>query len=196
MYCGTCGLRGLQAAGLLVDGSVSLPTHEVSQYQCWQVGDQGRAPVLMSWREDSTVAPASTSVHVVERAPPNGCLQCLCPHGESQMPPNPPRGSPRSACGSDPGSFQITASALGSGVCAILCVPFKSGVSVSHSPLALPEVNPTGLKAKRSGGSSSWCRTLGLWSPMWGSDPSLLGENLRNYNYPPVCGSPARGCGS
>ena len=86
MYCGTCGLRGLQAAGLLVGGSGSLPTQGVSQYWCWQVGDQGRAPVLMSWREDSTVAPASTSVHVVERAPqmpassvcvPTGSPRCL-----------------------------------------------------------------------------------------------------------------------
>ena len=30
-----------------------------------------------------------------------------------------------------PGSFQITASALGPGACEILCAPFKSGVSIS-----------------------------------------------------------------
>ena len=26
-----------------------------------------------------------------------------------------------------------------------------------------------------------------LWSPMWGSDYSLLGENLYTYNYPAIC---------
>ena len=48
--------------------------------------------------------------------------------------------SPRSSGGSDPGSFQITASALAPGVCEILCASFKSGTSISHSPLALPKV--------------------------------------------------------
>ena len=83
------------------------------------------------------MAPTSTSVLVVGQGPPNGFLQCLSPQGESQMPPDTPRGSPRSACGSDPDSFQIIASALGLGVCEILCSPFKSGVSISPSPLAL-----------------------------------------------------------
>ena len=36
-------------------------------------------------------------------------------------------GSLRSTGGSDPGSFQITASALVPRVCEILCAPFKSG---------------------------------------------------------------------
>ena len=34
---------------------------------------------------------------------------------------------PRSAGGSDAGSFQITASVLGPGACKILCAPFNSG---------------------------------------------------------------------
>ena len=33
---------------------------------------------------------ASTSVHVVERAPQNGCHQCLCPQGQLQLPPASP----------------------------------------------------------------------------------------------------------
>ena len=37
-------------------------------------------------------------------------------------------GSPRSTAGSDPGSFQIIASALGPGACEILYAPFKSEV--------------------------------------------------------------------
>ena len=77
---------------------------------------------------------ACTSVHVVEGPPRNGCFQGLCPQWESQLPPSFLGGSPRSAGGSDPGSFHITASALGPRACEILSAPFKCGVSISHSP--------------------------------------------------------------
>ena len=49
------------------------------------------------------------------------------------------------------------------------------------------------FKAKCSGGSFSWHITHRLWSPPWGSDPSLLGENLCNGNIPLVCGLPTQG---
>jgi len=45
----------------------------------------------------------------------------------------------------DPGSFQITASALGLGGCEILFVLYKSEVSISHDPLGLLNVNPAGF---------------------------------------------------
>ena len=89
------------------------------------------------------MALASTSVHVIEQAPKDSCASvcvrrtscnCLLPHQET----------PRSDGGSDSGSFQITASGLSPGVCEFVCIS-KSGVSVSHSPLALPEVSPAGL---------------------------------------------------
>ena len=48
--------------------------------------------------------------------------------------------------GSDPDFFQITSSALGPGVCEILCVSFKSQVCISQSSLALLKISPTGLK--------------------------------------------------
>ena len=38
--------------------------------------------------------------------------------------------------------------ALGLGVCEILCVPSKSGISISYSPLALLKVCPTGLQSQ------------------------------------------------
>lgn len=53
------------------------------------------------------------------------------------MSPASPGDSPRSADGSDLGSFQIAASVLGPGTCEILCATFKSGVSISHSPAGL-----------------------------------------------------------
>ena len=116
------------------------------------------------------MALASTRVHMVDRAPQNGCCQCLCPQDELQLPPASPGDSPRSAGRSDPGSFQITA-ALHPGVCEILCEPFKSGVSISHSPLSLPKVIPTGLQSQTSGGLSSWCRTPRAREPDIGLRP-------------------------
>ena len=65
---------------------------------------------------------------------------------ESQLPPASLGGSPRSASGFHPSSFQITASALGLGMCEILHVPFKTRVSVSYSPLAVLYASPTGLE--------------------------------------------------
>ena len=94
------------------------------------------------------MALASTIVFVVEQSSQNGCPQCLCLQGELQLPPASPGGSPRSAGGSDPGSFQITASSMGPGVCEILCAPFESGVSISLSPLGPSEVNSAGLQGQ------------------------------------------------
>ena len=126
------------------------------------------------------MALASTSVHVVAGAPKNGCRQSLCPQGELKLTPASPGDSPRSAGRFDPGSYQITASALGPRVCEILCVAFRSGVSISPSPLGPPKVSPIGLKTKYSGGLSSRCRTPRLGSLTWTSDLSLLWENLCN----------------
>ena len=79
---------------------------------------------------------ASAGTNVVEQDPQNSCCQCLHPQGESQLPPAFLGDSLRSASGSDPGVFQITASILELGACEVLHMPFKSGVSVSYSPLA------------------------------------------------------------
>ena len=146
--------------------------------------------------EDSKMVLTNTSVHLVEGVLKNGCHQCLWPQGEPQLPPASLGGSPRSVGKSDPGSFWITACALGLRACEILCASFKSGVSISHSPLALLKVRPAAFKAKCSGGLSCWCRTPGLGSPMWSSDHSLLGKNLCNCNYLPICGLSTWGCGA
>ena len=75
------------------------------------------------------------------------------------MPPASFGGSPRSVSRSDPGSFHITAFALGPRVCKILCVPFKSEVSTSYSPLTLAKVSPASLQSQTFWGLSSQCRT-------------------------------------
>ena len=103
--------------------------------------------------------------------------------------------SPSSTSGTDLGSFQITPSVLGLRACEILLLLFKSRVSVSYSPLALSYASPTGLQSQMLWGLIFWCNT-GLGSPVWGLDPSLLGENLCNCDCSPFCMSPTWGCGS
>ena len=56
----------------------------------------------------------------------NGCLDSLCFQQESQFPSASLKDSSRSEIGSDPGSFQITASVFGLGECGILHAPFKA----------------------------------------------------------------------
>ena len=80
------------------------------------------------------------------RSSPKWPLPVSTSQKESQLPPASPEGSPRSTIGSDPGTFQITASALGLGACEILQVPFKSRVSLPYSPPAIPY--PTGLQSQ------------------------------------------------
>ena len=94
------------------------------------------------------MALASTSVHVVERTPQSGCCQFLCPQGELKLHPASPEDSPRSAAGSEPGSFQIPAAPLSPRAREILCAPSKSGVSVSYNPLGHLKVSPTGLQSQ------------------------------------------------
>ena len=76
---------------------------------------------------------ASTSVHGVEQAPKTAATS-VCPQCELQLPPA-SWGTTSSAGASDSGSFQIAASALGPLAGGILCAPFKTGASISHSPL-------------------------------------------------------------
>ena len=140
---------------------------------------------------------ASTSVHTVEWAPKNACCQCLCPQGELQLPPASLGDSPTSSGGSEPGSFQMTASALGPGACEILCEPFKNGVSISHSSLGLPKVSPIGLQSQTFWGLDFLMQDPRAEVPHVGLRPSLFGENLCNCNYSFLWGgSPTWGYGS
>ena len=70
---------------------------------------------------------------MLERASKNGwpTSQWLCNQGELQLLSVSLDDSARSEGWSDPGSCQITDSALGPRACEILCVPFKSEVFIS-----------------------------------------------------------------
>ena len=113
----------------------------------------------------------STSVLVVGCTPQNGCCQCLCLQGKFQLHSGSAGGSPRSASVFDPDSFQITASAL-SFQASLLCVPFKSGISVSHSPLGLPKASSFSLQSQTFLGlvfSTSSAPRLGSPMRIWTS---------------------------
>ena len=88
-----------------------------------------------------------TSVHMVEAASKNDCHQCLYPQDELHLPVASLGDSPRLAGRSGPGSYQMTAFALGPRACEILCVPFKSEVSIFPSPVGLPKLSPVGWGA-------------------------------------------------
>ena len=138
---------------------------------------------------------ANTSVLMVAWTTQNGFHQCRYPQGELHLPPISLGSSPILAGRSDPGSFQITSSSLSPGACEILCMPLKTGVLISHSPLALWEVIPTGLQSQLF-----WGLIFPVQAP-WAEDPdvrlgSLLGENICNCNYSPNFGTPTQGYGS
>ena len=142
------------------------------------------------------MALVSTSVFIMVWAPKTVCCPCLCPLSESQLHPASQGGSPKSASGYDPCSFHITASVQGPIVCEILCVLFMGGVFISHSPLALLKVSPTGLQRQIFWGLIFLVQDPWVGCPLWGLDTLLLGENLCNYDYSPISGSPPQGYGS
>lgn len=69
---------------------------------------------------------ANTSIHMVGGAPKNGSHRVSV----ARVSRISPRDSPGSPGRSDPGSYPLTASALGSGVQENLCTPFKNEVSI------------------------------------------------------------------
>ena len=75
--------------------------------------------------------------YVLERTSKNGCHQCLCPQGELQLHPAFPGDSPRSSGRSDPGSHHTLLLPWVPEYVRLLCVPIKSEVSISPSPLGL-----------------------------------------------------------
>ena len=72
-------------------------------------------------------------------------------------------------------SCQITAFILGPGVHRVLCMAFMSKVSISPSPVWLLPSKPSAL-----GNLFPWSWTPGMECLMWGSEFSLLWENLCN----------------
>ena len=91
---------------------------------------------------------------------------------------------------SDSGSFQIIASSLGPRACEILCVSFKSGVSISHSHLfGSPQSKPHWPSKPNVLEVIFLVQDPKAAEAMWGSDHLPLAEILSSCNYSPICGS-------
>ena len=127
---------------------------------------------------------------------PNGCHQGLCPWGKPLLPSASPGGSPRSACCSDPGFFQMTASALVPEACEILCVPFGSGVFISYSPLALLKASPACLQSQMFWRNHLPGAVPLGWGAQFGSQtPCFFGRTSAIVIILPFVGYPPRGVG-
>ena len=147
-----------------------------------------------------------SSTNSLQREFPNVICQCYCPFGRtnslkwappaSMSPGRAPavsgfsRGSPRTATGSDSGSFQITASVLSAGVCEISCVPCQSRISVSYKLLAFSYSSSEGLPSQVLRLLIFPVKHLQAGELLWGVDPSLPGEHLCCCDCPPFCGLP------
>lgn len=131
----------------------------------WPWGPWGRRLVAAHWRtgeplaligqrEDSRIAPVSTSALVVERAPQREApvASCLL------------RRLSRWTDGSDSGSFQSTAFVLGLRACEILCVPFKSRSCFLQPPQTFHTQTPPAFTARYSGARLPCSGPLG-WEP-------------------------------
>ena len=77
----------------------------------------------------------------------------------------------------------------------ILCVLFKSEISISPNPLGLPKVSVTGLLSQMLWALIFPVQDCYAGEPEVGLRPlTPLGEPLQ-YNYSPVCGSPTMDMG-
>lgn len=142
---------------------------------------------------DSKMALASTWVQMIEQAPQNGYHQCPSPQDEFLLPLVSLGGSPRSACRSDPGSFQIISSFLGPQSCVTFCVSFKRGI---FRVLWLPWKEAPLDFIKVFWRFIFLMQNPRLESSVYWLDPLILGCNLSNCNYFPNCGLPTEGMGS
>ena len=89
-------------------------------------------------------------------------------------------GPPRPAGRLAPGSCEVSAFGLGPSTGETFCVPSKSGVSVSPSPMELLQSSPAGLQNQILWGLLLPMATLRLGSLTWDSELSLLWENFSN----------------
>ena len=111
------------------------------------------------------------------------------PQGELQPTPISPGDSARSAGRSGPCYYQITAFALGCQHVRFCVCPLREKTLFPQSCGSL-ERSPLVFGAKCSGFLSFQCRTSGAGEPDMGLKTLTTVEELLQYNYSPVCGSP------
>ena len=139
----------------------------------------------MSSRQNLTLV--FVSVHMIE-APQNGCHQQLYSQDDTQLLPAFLGDSPGSVGRSDPGSYQITASAWVPEHVRFYVHPLTVK-SFFPSSFALLKVSPTGLQ------SQVFWKLIFLVQDPWAGEPDVELRSLTLWgvplqgNYLPVCGS-------
>ena len=120
------------------------------------------------------------------------CHQFLWFQREPQPPPASPGGPPRPAGRSCPGSYEVTTFALGPGAHETLCVPSKSGVSLSPCPVELLQSSPAGLQSQMLWGLLCPLAEPPAEEPVAGLRTlTPVGETSVIYSL--ICGSPTWG---
>ena len=76
--------------------------------------------------------------------------------------------------------------------CDFCLQPFTESLFLAALPFSHTQA-PLAFKVGCSDGLSSCCKAPRLWSPVWDLNSLILGENLCNCDYSPVCGLPAQG---
>ena len=123
------------------------------------------------------------------------CHQCPFPHSEPQLTPTSPGDALRPTGKSGPGSYGVTA-LVWVPVYMKPCVRPPRVESLFLPFLWIPCTQaPLASKAKCSEGSSSQCQTPRLGSLIWGSELSLLWENLCDVIIFQFVGHPLGGYG-
>lgn len=139
--------------------------------------------------EDSRMLCTSASVSMVDFNFINGYYQSFHCQEQSQLPPTSLGNSAKSASVSDIGTLQTAV--LGFGV----CINFKSRIPVSYSPLALLNISPADFQSQTFWGLVFSEQGPHARSPVWGTDPSLLGEDFCNCGTPLSCELTTQECG-
>ena len=96
---------------------------------------------------EPTVAPVRTSIHAGESSHEWLLSVYVMSPGQTGAAPTSVNilQDQQQAC---PESYPITASALGPSTCEILCVPFRSEVSIFSSPVGLSKLSSTSLQSQ------------------------------------------------
>ena len=154
---GGCGLRE-SIGSLSADGWGCIPT----QFVVWPEVSQHWSLQVVGWGQVLLPKCQLLGELIQMNAPQYVRHWCLHPQSGPQPSPASPGDPPRQTGRSGPGSCEITAFALGPGARGSLCAPLR--VESLFPPILWSSCNqaPLVFKVKRSGGSSSWCPTLGL----------------------------------
>ena len=109
----------------------------------------------------------------------NHCCQCLCLQSET-LPPSLLEGGAPTPAGRSSLCRQYFF-LLGSGLHITLCVPYKSGFSISPSPVEVLQSNPADFKSQISWGFPGHLPNLQAGKPDVGLRTFTVGELLWHY---------------